>query len=95
MKNLTFLLVLPTLLVGCGAPSDAPVETEPAAWTKLDDHAKLEKLKNMGLAPQQKADAIKKLNLPEDEKQKAISEVMAGGGSTPPTAPPSNPSTTG
>ncbi len=67
-------------LVGCGQPDESGV---PQAWTKLDDHSKLEKIKNMPLSPQQKADAIQKLNVPEDDKQKAIAEVKAGGSSQP------------
>ena len=93
MKNyLSFLLLGTVLLTGCGAPSDKPVDTEPEAWTKLDDRAKLAKLKTMSLGVQQKIEAINKLNVPEAEKKAAIAEVQAGGGA-PTAGAPSNPGT--
>lgn len=69
-------------VVGCGAQDESGV---PQAWTKLDDRTKLQKIKNMPLSVQQKTEAIQKLNVPDDEKQKAIYEIKAGGSSTAPT----------
>lgn len=97
MKLSAIFLILATmmtscLLNGCSEPDQSGV---PEAWKKLDDHTKLDKIKNMPLSVQQKTEAIQKLNIPEEDKQKAIADLSAGGGSTPsgpPGSPPGGPS---
>ncbi len=100
MKLSAIFLLLATmttscLLNGCGEPDQSGV---PEAWKKLDDHSKLDKIKNMPLSVQQKTEAIQKLNVPEEDKQKAIAELSSGGGAPngapggPPGAPPGGPS---
>ena len=89
MKTALVLLVVSgaILLAGCG---EKEVSGPPEAWTKLDDSAKLEKIKHMPLSAQQKADAIQKLNVPDGEKRQAIADVNSGG-----NPPPSNPAPSG
>lgn len=74
---------------GCGDPGpEAGSGAEP--FQKLGDADKLQKIKAMPISNQMKVDAIKKLNLPEADKQKAIAEVSSAP-ATAPGGPPSSP----
>lgn len=83
-----WLSCLALLLAGC-ASSEPDYSKGPEAWQKTSDKDKLERIKHMPLSIDQKISGINKLNVPQDDKDRAIAEIRAGGtGPGGPGAPP-------